>query len=479
MKSTTSRSPIFLFGGLGYRFPVDFVERVEMTDDADEPKGLTVEVIGSLLENFDCQPVLFVGAGLTRRYIAAPDWEGALRIILQMIPNHEITYEYLSQKFTGDKVRIGTAISELAFEWAWGAGKANFDESLFASQDKSVFMKHMLASHLVSITPNNITGTDGEHKDEIAALAAIRPHALITTNYDLMLESIFEGYEGIVGKSVLRYNLNAYGEVYHIHGDVVHPESMILVESDYATWAEESKYFAAKLLTYFAEHPVFVFGYGLGDPNVQTVLQDIGKIVADETGLISNVIQVVYLSEEGAVASQSEFAIPVDGQQYRIRVLNVPSLLEVFQALTARHELKQVNPALVRALAARVMKLTRSDIPSGNIEVNYQTLEAVANSDDALPAMLGITKADDINKSHPYLLSAVGEQLGYKGWNKANQLLAKIKNEKGIDIKLTDNKYHCAVKVGKKDSSVSRKYSAALVNLLRDVRDENEYAVDL
>ena len=232
-----------------------------------------------------------------------------------------------------------------------------------------------------------------------------------------MLEGMFEGYESIIGKSVLRYNLNAYGEVYHIHGSVKSPDTMVLTKEDYDTWAEESKYFAAKLLTYFAEHPVFIFGYGLGDPNVQTVLLDIGKIVADETGLINNVIQVVYNSDTDLVPSQSEFALPVDGRQYRIRVLNVASLYEVFTALTARHELKHVNPALVRALAARVMKLTRSDIPNGNIEVNYQTLEGVANSEDALPAMLGITQADDINKSHPYLLSAVGEQLGYRGWN--------------------------------------------------------------
>lgn len=294
-----------------------------------------------------------------------------------------------------------------------------------------------------------------------------------------MLETLFDGYEGIIGRNVLKYNLNAYGEVYHIHGSVSFPETMVITKEDYETWSEDSKYFAAKLLTYFAEHPVFIFGYGLGDVNVQTVLQDIGKIVADETGLIANVIQVVYLPDQNVGVSQSEFAIPMGGKQYRIRVLNVSSLVEVFTALTARHELKNVNPALVRALAARVMKLTRSDIPNGNIEVNYQTLEEVANSDDALPSMLGITPADDINKSHPFLLSIVGEKLGYPGWNGANKLLEKIKSEDGVDIKATDNKYHCAVKVGKKDSSVSRKYSPSLVSLLEKVKSGEEYVLDL
>lgn len=224
---------------------------------------------------------------------------------------------------------------------------------------------------------------------------------------------------------------------------------------------------------------MFIFGYGLGDPNVQTVLRDIGKIVADDTGLINNVIQVVYSTDQNVAPSRSEFAIPIGGKQFRIRVLNVNSLIEVFSALTARHELKQVNPALVRALAARAMKLTRSDIPNGNIEVNYQTLEGIVNSDDALPTMLGITQADDINKSHPFLLTAVGEQLGFQGWNKANHLLNKVKEETGIDLKCSDNRSHCAVKVGKKDSSVSRKYSSAAVSLLADVRDGKAYQIDL
>jgi hypothetical protein len=433
-----------------------------------------------LLENFDCQPVLFVGAGLSRRYIDAPDWEGALRLALAKIPTASVTYEYLAQKFGDNKIQIGSAIADLIFEWAWSTGKGQFPEELYSSRDKSIFFKHVLAEHLKAITPKKIKGESKEHADEIAALSTIRPHAIITTNYDNMLESVFSGYESIVGKSVLRYNLNAYGEVYHIHGSVDAPETMVITEDDYAVWSDESKYFAAKLLTYFAEHPVFIFGYGLGDPNVQTVLQDIGKIVADETGTITNVIQVVHHQlEAGAAPSQSDFAIPIDGKQFRIRVLNTSSLLEVLEALTARHELKDVNPALVRALAARVMKLTRSDIPNGNIEVDYKTLEGVLESDDALPTMLGITQADDVNKSHPYLLTAVAEQLGFASWNGANKLLDKVKHDTGVDIKSTDNKYHCAIKVGKKDSSVSRKYSACLVALLKDVQAGNKYDVGL
>lgn len=327
------------------------------------------------------------------------------------------------------------------------------------------------------MTPSDFSTASEVLKSEFAALQAIRPHAVITTNYDHALEGIFPGYEAIVGKQVLRYNLNAYGEVYHIHGSVDDPSTIVINRDDYDRWNRESKYFAAKLLTYFAEHPVIIFGYSLTDTNVRVVLEDIGAIVADDTGLIANVLQVIFDETLEGGPVQTEIAIPVDGSQFRIKALQTNSLIEVFSALSARHELKDVNPAMVRALAARAMKLTRSDIPSGNIEVDYHTLEGIVDSDDALPSLLGITKADDVNKSHPYTLSIVGEKLGYPGWNGAHKLLRQIRDEKGIDVKASDNPYHCAVKVGKKNTSISKKYSDALVGLLEKVRDGKSYTV--
>ncbi|MCW2370422.1 SIR2 family protein [Sphingobium sp. B11D3D] len=442
-------------------------------------QSVTEEVVEALIENFECQPVLFVGSGLTRRYLSAPDWEGTLRAIHALLPKDRPTYEYLSQKNERDLVAIGSDLTELVFEWAWNEGKSKFPEELYGSEHKSSFIKYLIAEIFSSLTPKEVFESVKEYKNEFIALRSIRPHAIITTNYDNMLESLFTGYEAIIGKQVLRYNLNAYGEVYHIHGNVDSPNTIVINKEDYDKWGKESKYFAAKLLTYFAEHPIIIFGYSLTDSNVRIILEDIGQIVADETGLIANVIQVIYDSELQDGAIQTEVSIPSEGNQFRIKALRTNSLLEVFQALTARHELKDVNPALVRALAARAMKLTRSDIPNGNIEVDYHTLEGIVDSEDKLPTLLGITHADDVNKSHPYTLSIVGEKLGYSSWNGANKLIEKVKSEKGLDIKASDNRYHCAVKVGKKDSSISRKYSDALVALLGKVRDGQKYQVKL
>jgi hypothetical protein len=338
-------------------------------------------------------------------------------------------------------------------------------------------MKAIVAKHLVELTPQSLDKLSDEQKTELQALADIRPHAVITTNYDGLLEQVFNGYEAIVGKGVLRYDLNSFGEIFHVHGIASDPKTLVLTRPDYDNWDKQSRYFAAKLLTYFVEHPVFIFGYGLGDPNVRTLLRDIGRIAADESGLISNVAQVVWHPELKAGAGQSEVVIDDedDGRQYRLRVFNVTSLIDIFSILAARHELKQVNPALLRALAARLMKLTRKDIPGGTVEVDYATLEKVAQDDETLPKMLGLTYADSENKTHPFTLSQVADELGLKGWNTLNTVIKKVKTEKGVDLRASDGRYHERIKTGKK--SAVRKWSHEAVALFAQILSGKSYDV--
>lgn len=212
---------------------------------------------------------------------------------------------------------------------------------------------------------------------------------------------------------------------------------------------------------------------------MQTVLRDIGRITADESGLIGNVIQIVWHEDSEKIKGPSEFVIAAPDRQYRLRIINVSSLLEILESLAAQHELKHVNPALVRALAARVMKLTRKDIPSGEIEIDFSTLERLAKNEDELPKMLGLTVTDSENKLHPYTLGMVAEELGLGSWQQADKLLKKIKEEQDIEFRDTDNRYHCKIKTGRKEKSSTRKWSQEAVDLLRAVKDNKPYQIEL
>lgn len=420
--------------------------------------------IREALLRFECQPILFVGSGLGMRYFGAPTWHALLKAMFEMLPQGAAGYEYNRQKYDDDPVAIGTVLSELFFEWAWNEGKSSFPDELFSSGvSKDAFLKHMVCKNLNQLLE---AAGDLDHplKDEVNALSEIKPHAVITTNYDLFLETVLDGYEPITGQTIIRYNTNSFGEIFHIHGDVSDPSSLVLTKRDYDEWTDKKKYVSAKLLTYFAEHPVFILGYGLGDPNVKAILRDIGELVADSTGLIENVFQVIWHKDPITSPPPEQAVFDVDGQEFRTQAIHTNDLLWVFKALRSQSALTSINPKLVRALAARTMRLIRHDIPSGSVAVDYDVLERVAKDGDELPKLLGITPVENANQSHPFTLSQVAKRLNLPNWQAVNKLINKIKDETGIDIRSFDNRYHCKIKTGTADTSISRKWSHEAVS---------------
>lgn len=396
--------------------------------------------------------------------------------MFDQLPAGANAYEYWRQKLNDDMVAIGSVLSDMAFEWAWKEGKNHFPPEYFSSKvHKDAFLKHMVCEYIVSLTPTVSGLADALLEKELAAFAEIKPHAIITTNYDMFLERVFEGYEPVSGQTILRYNTNSFGEIFHIHGDVSKPSSIVLTRTDYDEWSEKKKYVSAKLLTYFAEHPVFIMGYGLGDPNVKSILRDIGELVAAEDGLIPNVYQIIWRSEKIEKHPPDQATFGVDGKEYRIRAIHTNDFNWIFEALKSQSALKSINPKLVRALAARTMKLVRHDIPSGAVEVNYETLEKVADEKDFLPTLLGITTVNNPNLSHPLTISQLAERVGLPNWQALNKLINRIKDEQGIDLRSNDNRYHCRIKTGTKATSITRKWSHDAVVLFKKVSSGEGY----
>ena len=435
--------------------------------------------IRDLLLEYECQPILFVGSGLSKRYFGAPTWRELLKAVAAKLPDGEKKFEYLRQKHNDNPVEIGGALADIVFEWGWSEGQQHFPAEYFSSDvSKDCFIKFLACKHLAEITPD-ANQVDAALADEIAALANIKPHAIITTNYDLFLEQVFEGYETITGQSIIKYNTNSFGEIFHIHGDISDPATVVLTESDYEEWSDKKKYVSAKLLTYFAEHPVFIFGYGLGDENVRSIMKDIGELVADENGLIPNVFQVIWHEHELDQTPSDQALFAAGGKEYRTKAIHTKELKWVFSALKSRSALTSVNPKLVRALAARMMKLIRHDIPSGSVEVNYEVLERVSDEQDHLPSLLGITNANNPNLTHPFTLTQLAKRIGLPNWQAANKLINQIKDEKDVDLRSTDNRYHCKIKTGTRDTSSTRKWSPTAGDLLLSVQNGEQYEVNL
>jgi len=434
------------------------------------------------LMDLGCQPVLFVGSGISSRYGGGPSWRDLLAQAISENPLIEDELPYLLQQ-NETLPRVGSALVDPYHRFAWGVGREDFPSSLFSEDvGKDCYLKHRIAE----IVSNRVPGVIGEISPqlarEIASLQKIRPNSIITTNYDILIEEVFPEYTPIIGQRIIRAPSMMIGEIFKIHGCVTEPADLVLTESDYLDWAEKKKYLSAKLLAFFLEHPVLIIGYAAHDENVIAVLRDIDEILSSEGELVENIFYVVHdskINENSKPPSEAVLDLR-NGKSMRVNCIHASDFSWIYDAFAASDGVENVNPKILRALMARTYDLVRHDIPKMTIEVNYQTLEQAASGDDTLPKLLGITSLSDpdtFNATYPHITTDVGKRLGYSSWHGARKLINKIKADSGIDLCSSDNQFHIAVKSG--TSSAVHKYSEAAVALLRKVQNNESYDATL
>ncbi|MEB0040426.1 SIR2 family protein [Pseudomonas sp. MH10] len=446
---------------------MDYAKYIEdVTDD-----------IKTCIGDMACQPILFVGSGFTKRYLGGPNWEELLRDLAGRCPEIR-QFAYYKQRYP-DFVDIGTQFSEKFNDWAWGAGQGQFPQELFdEASSPQIYIKHTVAE----IFKDLIASGDHRLAGEIELLKKIRPHSVITTNYDQLLEGFFPEYEAIVGQKILYANHSSIGEIFKIHGCASQPESIVLTRADYDEFVKRKKYLSAKLLAFFAEHPLVFIGYRAEDSNIKAILADIDEILSEDGKLIPNIYILEWDDREMTEEyPRRERLIPVsDHRSVIIKSVVARDFSWVYSAFGAVEALQNVNPRLLRALLARTYQLVRTDIPRNPIQVDYRVLANVTEADGELAKLYGIADGADglaFNLNFPFSLTALGQAMGYKYWHACDRLMTTIAEATGVDIKSFDNKYHFAIMNGSEVQS--HRYSDSCRELLDKVRSGDEYASEV
>lgn len=436
--------------------------------------------INECLNELGTQPVLFIGSGLSKRYFDAPNWIELLEQLQKECPYipHEVGY-YLQDGVSLEQ--IGSEFTNYYRKWAWD-NKDKFPNELFdASVPKSAYIKFMIASILDSITPDSINGVLSEHyRNEIKLLQEIQPHAIITTNYDMFIDNIFIDYQSIIGQKILKPDTMSIGEIFKIHGSTSEYMDLVFNEEDYELFLQKKKYLSAKLLTFFAEHPLLFIGYSANDKNIQRILSDIDEIISSNGDLIPNIYFLEYNKNQTKNDLPSrEKVLFINNKEVRIKYIEAKNFDWVLKAFSANKAWDNVHPKLLRALLARTYKLVRSDIPRRSVEVDFDIIEKAVSDEQSLPRLYGVAMLDDpsqLNLQYPYNLTQIAQQLGYSNWHSANRLIEKLHRNNGINIKGTDNKYHILIKTGKMEM---HKYSRHAVELLKKVDKGEEYTIEI
>lgn len=153
-------------------------------------------------KNFDAAPVLFIGSGMSRRYLNIPCWEDLLNIFSETIGESHIKIKTQSN---GDLTSYAENLSTIYAEKWWDSDecreflKRDGARDLFVNQQSPLKIS---ISEYVKKIETNIVEND-EIKEELDLLSKANIDGIITTNWDCFLEHIFPKFTRFIGQDEL------------------------------------------------------------------------------------------------------------------------------------------------------------------------------------------------------------------------------------------------------------------------------------
>lgn len=426
-------------------------------------------------EELQTQPVLFIGSGFSQRFIKTPTWEVLMKELERKCPLIEKSVDYYLQKEVS-LPEIAEIYSVPYHEWAW-QNKEKYPEHLFDSAySTDIFIKYEVKKILTKLYEENKEQWSDDQKKEINHLKKIQPHAIVTTNYDPLLEHIFPEYQTAIGQDILRPDTLAIGEIFKIHGSTESPETIVLTQTDYEMFDKKMKYLSAKLLLFFIEHPIYFIGYGIRDTNILAILEDIREIIGFDKTVIPNLYFLEWDPKfENRTTFPREKTIGKENEEIILKHIVAESYEWIFKIMRNESVIDNIHPQHLRRFLARTYKLVKSDIPMRRVDVNFDILKGWEKHEDEISNVFSFIVTDDPSaalENYPYSLTDLAEKLGEKHWSAANKLIDMIIVEKGKNIKESNNKYH--IQVGQ-----SKRYSASAFDLLSKVSERDPYEVKL
>lgn len=103
---------------------------------------------------------------------------------------------------------------------------------------------------------------------------------IVTTNYDRLFETAYgDGIISIVSEQELSKTKDqGWGDrkplLYKLHGDVDHPDQLVITRTDYKRFEKES-FLWKRISTLPVEYPIIFIGYSLNDENTRSLLDNI------------------------------------------------------------------------------------------------------------------------------------------------------------------------------------------------------------
>lgn len=326
-------------------------------------------VLGAFFSKFSQLPFLFIGSGFSRRYLGLPNWEGLLRVFAERVyPDNPLAFEVFAPP--AENLGLPEVASRLEKEY----NQHWLKEAQFASERRELQdrIKRGVSPFKLAVSRYVASAKKQKEKhllDELACLVNVGKRSVagvITTNYDQLVESVFNGYDVFVGQEQLLFSeTQGVAEVYKIHGCCTQPESLVINAKDYEAFNERNAYLAAKMLTLFVEHPIIFIGYSINDPNVKGIIKAIAGCLS-QTNLerLKNRFVFIEYSDkplEEPIIRDHTLTFDTSGQTLEMIRIQLHDYLPLYSELLSRKY--EYNPKLLRQLKRDIYQLITTNKP--------------------------------------------------------------------------------------------------------------------
>lgn len=421
-----------------------------INNESEKDIASKLEEMKQMLKERKMQPVFFIGSGLSRRYLNSPNWENLLMKIAEKVKcnyeklkdlyDHEYEriaqemeyycFRHATQKDIDEKKRrniLRDLIAEIFEDYVKDYKKkkiieenSGLDQEIYAQMEKIISIDkannvtkiEKAAEEYQNICQKLKLCSDNFNKYlEIDELKKVYPKAIITTNYDTMLEDIiFEnkcnvhiGQEGVLSSMDEPDKI----DLYKIHGCVTKPDTIIITKDDYDDFEEKGKYLYSKIFTIFCEYPIIFIGYSISDRNIKNILTAMMEIMTESQRVdflkrIWVVDFVKYKENESVVEKEIEL---FNGKNIKVTCFCLMDYKPLYQAIN--DVTNQPFGELKFSIAENVIELLIAPLYQQQDKLKVVTRELLQNAFDAckkigVDAKIHIRILDD-NNGYQYL----------------------------------------------------------------------------
>lgn len=313
----------------------------------NKPNDLSAKLL-PILKEADSLPFLFIGSGFSQRYLGTPNWVDLLGKLSLRIDNDKFSFikdkndaaeHYNPKQHYNDYMTYLCGLISKRLNNVWYTQKKFEDSRLkyekLIENDNIPPIKIEIANIISQYKIDSILPNVKNEFQELKKISDKSIAGIITTNYDNLIESIFDFVTYSSQDELLFHNKYDLGEIYKIHGTVDKPGSIMITKSDYDIIKSKHKYISAKLLTIFIEHPIFFIGYSLGDEDIREILHDILTSIGKEhLSQVSKRLFFVQWEKDQKVPSMSTFSVGFeDGQTLTIGLIKLSDFGELYKIM--------------------------------------------------------------------------------------------------------------------------------------------------